>query len=167
MFSWNHGSAIKLQKVLRLPTHPLCRSNTHRDTHAVTSLSAFLRPVTVTDGECVAYSCIQLTNCPSKITARHLVICERGDATGWVGGSDSEEAQRIQTNFEENGVCVGLQAHWDVDQLLMLVYWVRKTWNEGWRWIQQRSFCKVDYENFIMVVHELTPTKPNSARTDS
>lgn len=39
-----------------------------KDTHTH-SLSSLLGPVSVMDGESVAYSCIQLTNCPPPITA--------------------------------------------------------------------------------------------------
>lgn len=51
-----------------------------KDEHACTgnlsipSRSAFLCPVSVMDGESVAYSCIQLTNCPSPIMA--LPLCD-------------------------------------------------------------------------------------------
>lgn len=46
----------------------------HTDTYtqakpSFPSLPAFLCPVSVMDGESVAYSCIQLTNCPSPIMA--------------------------------------------------------------------------------------------------
>lgn len=112
------------------------QGHTHACTHMLSPpfprrLSAFLCPVTVMDGECVAYSCIQLTNCPSPITAPPL--CDL-----WKTGRDRMSRQlRLKKGTEDADkpvwnrciwrklyIC-GLRGRWDEDELLLCVQHVK------------------------------------------
>lgn len=83
---------------------------------SIPSISPFLCPVRVMDGISVAYSCIQLTNCPSLITA--LLLCDL-----WKTAHDKMSRQlRLKKGtgdtdklvqkgaFEENYISEGLRA---------------------------------------------------------
>lgn len=100
-----------------------------KDEHARTgnlsipSRSTFLCPVSVMDGESVAHSCIQLTNCPSPIMA--LPLCDL-----WKIGRDGMNRQlRLKKGTEDRDKLKrwiwrklyiwGLAGHRGVDELLL------------------------------------------------
>lgn len=128
----------------------LTRIGVHEHVHtcnpSIPSPSTLLCPVSVMDGESVAYSCIQLTNCPSPSTAAPL--CDL-----WKTGRDRMSRQlRLKKGTEDTDKLVWKRCIWR-----KLYIWgltgrqganeLRNMGDTFWQW----HCCVVDYENFPLV----------------